>query len=307
MLAIVIPYFKLTFFDETLQSLKNQTNKDFKVYIGNDASNEDPRGLLESYKGQFDIVYHRFETNLGGESLTRQWGRCIDLIEDEQWIMILGDDDYIGDNLVESFYNHYSIFNNKSNVIRFASRVFKEEKNNDMSSRIFEHPVWESACDSCCRKIKGRTRSSLSEYIFYKEAYKKKKFTDYPLAFYSDDRAWFDFPNKKSIYTINDSIVHVRVSPISISGRTDNITLKVEAEISFYSELYFNELYLFDKECRLEIMRKFEIALLKKERLKLFQWVHLYLSYLRNYNKKLFFKFNRRLVKTVLYRKKVFY
>lgn len=41
MLAIVIPYYKLTFFEETLQSLANQSDKRFKVYIGDDASPED--------------------------------------------------------------------------------------------------------------------------------------------------------------------------------------------------------------------------------------------------------------------------
>jgi len=40
MLAIVVPYYKLTFFEETLKSLKSQTNKKFKVYIGDDASPE---------------------------------------------------------------------------------------------------------------------------------------------------------------------------------------------------------------------------------------------------------------------------
>ena len=42
MLAIIIPYFKLLFFEETLQSLAIQTDKRFKVYIGDDASPEDP-------------------------------------------------------------------------------------------------------------------------------------------------------------------------------------------------------------------------------------------------------------------------
>ena len=64
MLAIVIPYFKLTFFEETLLSLANQTNKRFKVYIGNDASPESPLLLLEKYKDKFDFVYHEFESNL---------------------------------------------------------------------------------------------------------------------------------------------------------------------------------------------------------------------------------------------------
>jgi hypothetical protein len=41
MLAIVIPYYKRTFFEETLQSLAKQTDKRFVVYVGDDAGQED--------------------------------------------------------------------------------------------------------------------------------------------------------------------------------------------------------------------------------------------------------------------------
>lgn len=58
MLAIVIPYYKLTFFDETLQSRVNQKDQRFKVYIGDDASPEDWTVLLEKYKAPF--YYHQF-------------------------------------------------------------------------------------------------------------------------------------------------------------------------------------------------------------------------------------------------------
>jgi len=40
MLAIVIPYYKRTFFEETLQSLANQTDKRFQVYVGDDTNNQ---------------------------------------------------------------------------------------------------------------------------------------------------------------------------------------------------------------------------------------------------------------------------
>ena len=59
MLAIVIPYFKLAFFEETLQSLAIQTDKRFKVYIGDDASPENPTSLISRYKGQFEFIYHK--------------------------------------------------------------------------------------------------------------------------------------------------------------------------------------------------------------------------------------------------------
>ena len=122
MLAIVIPYYKHTFFEKTLQSLSKQTDKRFKVYIGDDASPENPTALLEKYQGQFNFVYHRFETNLGGTSLAKQWERCIGLSNNEEWIMVLGDDDILGHTVVESFYKNQEIFYQKTNVIRFATK-----------------------------------------------------------------------------------------------------------------------------------------------------------------------------------------
>jgi hypothetical protein len=62
--------------------------------------------LLERYKGKLNLRYHRFESNLGGISLVRQWERCIALSNNEE-LMILGDDDILGDNVVESFYSQY--------------------------------------------------------------------------------------------------------------------------------------------------------------------------------------------------------
>ena len=37
-LAIIIPAYKPDYLEETLESLTKQTNKDFKIYIGDDAS-----------------------------------------------------------------------------------------------------------------------------------------------------------------------------------------------------------------------------------------------------------------------------
>ena len=51
MLVIIIPFYKLTFFEATLQSLASQTDMRFKVYIGDDASPEDCRRLLQQFEG----------------------------------------------------------------------------------------------------------------------------------------------------------------------------------------------------------------------------------------------------------------
>ena len=126
MLAIIIPFYKLTFFEATLQSLAHQSDKRFKVYIGDDASPEDCTTLLQKFEGKFYFIYHRFETNLGGTSLTQQWERCIALSNNEEWLMVLGDDDVLDNNVVEEFYKLIEKNTFDISLIRFNHRVIDE-------------------------------------------------------------------------------------------------------------------------------------------------------------------------------------
>lgn len=257
MLAIIIPYYKLSFFEATLQSLAAQTCQDFKVYIGNDASTEDPVDLLQHFQGQFDFVYRRFETNLGGVSLTQQWERCITLSENEPWLMILGDDDILGEKAVEEFYkNLEEIETIGCNVVRFATQII--DGKGKAISEVYEHPKLEKAKDSFWRKFKGETRSSLSEYIFSRAAYSKYGFKDYPLAWHSDDRAWLEFADGNTILSINQVLIYIRMSSMNISGKGDNLENKRLASYAFYEGVADDYLSFFNKKQRLKLIAKAE-------------------------------------------------
>jgi glycosyltransferase involved in cell wall biosynthesis len=233
-LAIIIPYYKLTFFDQTLASLSNQTNKQFTVYIGDDASPENCTDLLKKYEDKLEIKYHYFNENLGGKSLVKQWERCIDLIADEVWFMILGDDDFLAIDVVEQFFSHLPVFENKSNVIRFSSMVV--DSSNNSLSKEYHHPDYEEAIASYCKKLTGQTRGSLSENIFRLSAYKKFGFKDYKMAWGSDDRAMIDFSDGLPIFSI-PALVYVRISELSISGSTDNYFKKIQGRLDCTREI----------------------------------------------------------------------
>lgn len=297
MLAIVIPYYKLSFFEETLSSLANQTDKRFKVYIGDDASPEDPLELLKQFQGKFEFIYHRFEENLGERSLTKQWERCINLSKGEEWLMILGDDDFIDNKLVELWYSNFESFNKKTAVIRFASKLIFEETNS--TSGIYSHPIWENAIDSFYRKFKHLTRSSLSEYIFSKESFLKYRFYDYPLAWNSDDRAWLDFSDNKPIFTINDSVVYVRLSDLNISGKQDNNFAKNLSVISFFKFLIKKKLCFYKNEERENILRFYENEINKKRNLKISEWLFLLFFYLRYLDLYSIKKFTKRFLRSI--------
>ena len=128
-LAIIIPAYKPRFLQETLDSIAKQNNHEFTVYIGDDASPDSPEKLLEKYQGKFNFTYKKFNDNLGSISLVKQWERCIDMMKDEEWFMILGDDDVLGEKVVEEFYKKKdSVEKLKINVIKYATVVIDDDE-----------------------------------------------------------------------------------------------------------------------------------------------------------------------------------
>lgn len=302
MLAIVIPYYKLNYFKETLQSLSDQTNRDFNLYIGDDASSQDPVPLLNSFQKLGGFTYKKFESNLGNTSLTRQWDRCMEMLQGEEWVMILGDDDLLDPNVVESFYRHFSRFKDKSRVVRFSSRTIKEE--DDKLSPVYRHPEFEDPGVAFIRRFRQETRSSLSEYIFSRKAYRKYGFHNYKLAWHSDDRAWLDFSETKPIYSINDALVYFRHSKLNITGRIDNVKEKRIATEQFYRYLACNSLY-FKKEEKLMFARIYERSLRSSGTMSFKDWLDLVQVYLRNFEIDAFEKMLKRMVKEKFMKKNV--
>ncbi|BDU23556.1 glycosyltransferase [Flavobacterium sp. GSB-24] len=297
MLAIIVPYYKISFFEATLESLANQTDKRFKAYIGNDSSPQSPEKILEKYQNHLDIKYVRFDNNLGREDLTKQWERCIELTNDETWIMILGDDDILQENVVESFFDNLKeIEKSKSNIVRFATQTFDNTQNR--VSKIFTNPRLEKASESYYRKYLGLSRSSLSEYIFKKDVYLKYKFKNYPLAWHSDDYAWIEFAEDFPIYSINESVISITVSDESLTGMTNNLIIKNNAEIQFYIDLVTNKLKLFKRKQRANLLLQTEISLKKYRKITSVEWSKLSILYISNLLFFQFFKLVRRFIKS---------
>nr|WP_315234329.1 glycosyltransferase family 2 protein [uncultured Flavobacterium sp.] len=295
MLAIIIPYYKLTFFEATLQSLAIQTDKRFKVYIGDDGSPENPIVLLEKYKNQFDFIYHRFDENLGGVSLVQQWERCIAMIGNEEWFMILGDDDTLSVTCIEEFYFNLSeILYNKCKVIRFAT-VIKDEVNNKTSS-LYTHPKLEKATDFFYRRFKNKTRSSLSEYIFRKSAYEKHGFYNYNFAWYADDRAWLEFSEFNYIYSINSSYMSFRLSDENISRADYKIKEKQEVKVVFFKFVVFRYFFNFKRHQQKELLLYYEQLVYINKKVNFSFWLVLFLFHSGSFHFMQSIKFTRRLL-----------
>lgn len=249
-LAIIIPYHKLTFFEATLESLLSQTDKRFKVYIGDDASIESPLVLLDKYQESINFSYNRFEVNYGSFSLVKQWHRCLEMINDEEWVMFLGDDDVLQNNVVSEFYRNLNEINSQVDVVRFST--CKIDALGLITSPNFTHPKLEYSANFLFRNV----RSSLSEYVFRKNKVIEIGFRDFPLGWHSDVLAVLEFSNFKNVYSINTAKVFIRITDLSISGKQDNVELKRKATFDFYYYLIMFKLNHFNPFQRIELFKQ---------------------------------------------------
>lgn len=242
-LAIVIPYYRITFFEQALRSLANQTDKRFKVYIGDDASKDDPRETIARYASVLDLHYIRFDENWGGRSLVAQWNRCLAQVDQPDWVIVLGDDDVLSPNVVETFHASSEKIKGAT-VLRFATQLI--DAHDTAITEIYRHPERESSVDFIFRK----SRSSLSEYVFSYAALQTIGFRELPLAWYSDILAVLEISRFGPVLSLNDASVLVRISGESISGSGRDSSAKNQAAAWFYDYLLTRARHHFNREQR---------------------------------------------------------
>jgi glycosyltransferase involved in cell wall biosynthesis len=244
-LAIVIPAYKNTFFRETLLSLSRQTNKNFNVYIGDDASPQNLITIVEEFKDTLSLVYKRFEKNLGAKDLVSHWERCIALSKEEEWIWLFSDDDLMAEDCVELFYHTLETTNHET-LLHFNVEVIDKKGQSYMSCLPF--PSTMSAVDFFEKKIKGSIRSFVVEYIFKKELYLKEKgFQHFDLAWCTDDATWIKYSSIGGISTIvEEPKIKWRYSGENISSVNTDVTIlkrkmKTKNEFLSWATCFFAE------------------------------------------------------------------
>lgn len=214
-LAIVIPAWKPDFFRSALQSIRAQTDRRFTVYVADDGGPTAIGEICDTVE-DLDVVYHRFEDNLGGTSLTGHWNRAIERTR-EPWVWLFGDDDEMHPECVAHFYAALEKLDPAISVIRFDTDVIDEH--GAVQSPNASHPRLETGADFVFNRLLGRRNSYVVEYIFRRAAFDRAGgFPDYPSAWCADDAAWYTFSGGEPIVTIEGPRVRWRASRVNITG-----------------------------------------------------------------------------------------
>lgn len=242
-LAIVIPAYREKYFEASLNSIALQTVKGFTLYIGDDSATVWLAGIVDKYRDQINIVYKKFENNLGGKDLVAQWERCIDLVQNEEWIWLFSDDDIISEDCVEAFYE--TLY--KYDKATAGNKVFKFNLSiTDADLNCWKRCITplEFSIDYFLQSyfIEHTLTNRAVEYIYSKKTYKEKGgYVNFPLGWGSDTATMLKFGQDSGYITIEKGEVYWRNSGQNITSLSNPVINKQKAHVldQFHKWTYY--------------------------------------------------------------------
>lgn len=240
-LAIVIPAYKIRHLRRSLESIFNQTDHRFNLYVGDDGSPEPIGDVIREFQNRRPFTYHRFNENLGHRSLVGHWHRCIEMSH-EPWVWLFSDDDEIEPDCVAAFYQTLQDTGSKYNVYRFNVTVIdNDSKNIALDAPHPKLETWQEYAYFCLR---GLRHTIAQAFIFSRASYiEANGFPDFPLAWASDEAGLIAFTGKKEICLIEKSKVQFRNDGQNISSNDDPKQAKAKLVASkLYVQWFLNYL-----------------------------------------------------------------
>ncbi len=218
--SFVLPAYKATFLRESIDSILNQTYKDFELIIVNDASPEDLTSIVNSYSDD-RIQYYVNDKNVGGTDLVAQWNHCITYATGEYLILASDDDVYHPDYLekMDVLVDKYP------DVNVFRSRVQHMNADGYIRGESEVLDEYLSYVDFLFAMHQGMICSGLAYHIFKREELLNiGGFVNFPSAWIADDATVISLA-KNGVVFHNEALFAFRTSDINISSKINDIKM----------------------------------------------------------------------------------
>lgn len=182
--TFLLPAYKAKYMNKMLQSIQNQSCKNYKVIVSDDCSPEDIKAIVAPFLEDKRFTYLRQEKNLGKTDLVKHWNMLLEMCETE-FVILASDDDVYAPSFLESIdkmiekHPSCDIFRSRVERIDSDDRILiREDLYTEFVDQLhFIHQIYRSDTIPC-----------VSNYCYRTSALREMGgFVNYPLAWFSDD------------------------------------------------------------------------------------------------------------------------
>lgn len=139
LVSVIIPnYNHARFLNERIDSILNQTYKNFELIILDDKSNDDSRCVIESYKANPHVSHIIFNEQNSGSTFI-QWNKGFSLAKGEL-ILIAESDDKADVNLLEKSVR--TLIENPKAVLCFCKSIVIDENGSIQNRELYSGKKW---------------------------------------------------------------------------------------------------------------------------------------------------------------------
>lgn len=257
LVSIAIPAYKRKWLNSAIESVLNQDYSNIELIIVDDHSPQNLKEVVEPYLVDKRISYYHNETNLGKESITLNWNKCIEYARGE-FFVLLCDDDIMCPTFISEMLS-LSIKYGECNV--FHSRVRLVDANNGM--HLNDTPQWpeyESFLQFLDNTLKGYRHHTVSEFLYRTKIIRDKGgYVVLPAGYYSDIASVLRFSEEGGICSSDKCLMTFQKSDENISSRIDYNLAKAKAALLYYDWLISNY-PINDMEVKIEQRRDYDLC-----------------------------------------------
>ncbi|WP_134091968.1 glycosyltransferase family 2 protein [Olivibacter sp. XZL3] len=226
--SICIPAYKSRYLKSCIESILQQTIRDFELIILNDCSPEPIEAIVQQFEDN-RIQYLQNDHNVGAIHLVENWNKCLSLAKGE-YIMIMGDDDELEPDYLQEFSNLIAAYPTL-NVYHCRSKIIDDA--GQLSMLTPACPAFEHVYDSIWHRLAQYRSNYISDFVYRVEPLRKQGgFYKLPLAWGSDDITAFIATGQQGIAHTNKPVFRYRSNALSITSTGNNLH-KMEANLGY--------------------------------------------------------------------------
>lgn len=237
--TIALPAYKEKFLPQCIESILQQTYRNFEIVIVDDCSPNNLFAVVSRYADS-RVRFYRNEVGFGAKNVVGNWNKCLEYATGD-FVLCMGDDDMLCPNCLQDYYDLICKYPEKD-VFHSWTKIVDE--NGRTSGIQFKRPEEESVYSSAWRLWHG-DRQFIGDWLFRTSSLRRMGgFCNLPYAWGSDHLTAYSVGLSEGIANTQRVGFLYRENSLTITRDVKNAREKVEAMIQakhLYKELFSSE------------------------------------------------------------------